>query len=698
MANPVTIGSEFQVNSFTTNDQGDASVTGLADGGFVVTWESFDQDIGITDRGVFGQRFNANGTTRGTEFQINTFTPSDQLDASITSMADGGFCVTWTSYLQDGGFDGIYAQRYKADGTANGSEFRVNSTTAGSQQVSDVAVADNGQYLVTWESYNQDTGGNDFGVFGQKFYADGTLWGGEFQINSHAAGDQSSSSVAKTIDDGFVVVWTSTGQDGSLSGIFGQAYNADGTTNGGEFQVNTFTAGNQLEGSVTGLQSGGFIVTWSSYNQDAGGNDLGIFGQRFDADGMRVGTEFQVNTFTPNHQSNSDVMSLADGGYLVTWQSSAQDGSFYGVFGQRYHMDGTKNGTEFRINTTTANDQDLPAIGLLANGNIVIAWDTFNQDTGVNDDAVFAQLYSIDHFTAGNDVVRLPEIGPSGGWKALGGDDIVLGSEGADNIDGGNGSDFLFGGGGDDTITGGDGNDTVQAGTGVDTVNGGMGDDYITAGLGNDTIEGGDGSDYLYGQGGDDIINAGAGAMDVSLGDDGNDTINGEGGMDYMYGYAGNDTLRGGAGDDVAYGGAGNDELYGDDGADWLFGEAGNDKLFGGAGADLLMGGAGTDEITGGSGNDWMWGGDMTGAGDGVKDTFFFAANWGGDVVWDFENGTDRLDVSGAGITSFADLSIGTFGQFSTITSASGDIIYLRGAGDVAIAESSIDASDFIFA
>ncbi len=351
---------------------------------------------------------------------------------------------------------------------------------------------------------------------------------------------------------------------------------------------------------------------------------------------------------------------MADGGFIVTWESFAQDGSDYGIYGQRFNANGTTNGAEFQVSTYTAGNQRYTVATILENGDLVVTWTSLGQDT--SGEGIFAQRFSIDLFTAGDDMVYLPAISPTGGWQALAGDDRVIGSDSADTVDGG------------------------------------AGDDYVTGGDGMDTIDGGDGSDYLYGQGGDDTINAGDGAMGVSLGDDGNDTINGEAGMDYMYGYAGNDTLRGGAGDDVAYGGTGNDELYGDDGADWLFGEAGNDKLFGGAGADLLMGGAGTDEITGGAGNDWMWGGDMTGAGDGVKDTFFFGAAWGGDVIWDFEDGKDILDVSGAGITSFADLTIGTFGQFTTITSATGDIIYLRGAGDVAVAESSIEASDFIFA
>ncbi len=650
MANPAKLGTEFQVNSFVPDGQKNASVTGLTDGGFVVTWESYNQDAGITDNGVYGQRYNGDGTRAGTEFQINSVTADDQGNVAVTGLTGGGFVVTWQSFGQDGSYTSVHGQRYNGDGSPAGTEFQINSHTLSYQD--DVAVAGlaDGGFIVTWESLNQDDPGNvNDGIYGQRYNGDGSPAGTEFQINTHTLSYQDNVAVASLADGGFIVTWESLNQDapGQFDdGIYGQRYNGDGTRAGTEFHISTETESYQQIVAVTGLVGGGFVVTWQSYNQDAGVNDNGVYGQRYNSDGTRTGTEFQINTQTTGSQEESDVTALADGGFVVTWQARNQvnGADTDGIYGQRYNADGTRNGTEFLINTRTAENQNLPSVSVLANGNIIVVWESYNQDAGGNDEGVFAQMFSVDLFTAGDDMVYLPAIGPSGGWQALGGDDYVIGGDAADSVDGGDGSDWLYGGSGDDTI------------------------------------------------------NAGAGAMDVSLGDDGNDTINGEGGMDYMYGYAGNDTLRGGAGDDVAYGGAGNDELYGDDGADWLFGEAGNDKLFGGAGADLLMGGAGVDEITGGAGNDWLWGGDMTGAGDGVADTFIFGSSWGGDVIWDFENGTDRLDVSGAGITSFADLTIGTFGQFTTITAASGDIIYLRGAGDVAIAESSVDAADFIFA
>ena len=145
------------------------------------------------------------------------------------------------------------------------------------------------------------------------------------------------------------------------------------------------------------------------------------------------------------------------------------------------------------------------------------------------------------------------------------------------------------------------------------------------------------------------------------MGDDGNDWLVGgtstENETDYLYGGAGNDSFEGGAGTDYIYGGAGNDYasvttggndwFYGGDGNDYYYGSNAGERYFGDAGDDVLLGYGGNDIITGGSGQDDLYGG----AGG---DTFVFNAtsdspNYGStyaDVIWDFQQGQDRLDVS----------------------------------------------------
>ncbi|MBB3232166.1 Ig-like domain-containing protein [Halomonas stenophila] len=175
----------------------------------------------------------------------------------------------------------------------------------------DIAALPDGGYVQVWSS--QD--GSGWGVYGQRYAEDGTAVGSEFLINTHTSNDQRDVAVTSLVDGGFVVTWSSDDQDGSGWGIYGQRYAADATAVGNEFQINTTTTSNQLYPSIASLADGGFVAAWESYNQD--GSSYGIYGQRYAADGTAVAGEFQISTYTQSSQVYPSVASLSDGGFVV---------------------------------------------------------------------------------------------------------------------------------------------------------------------------------------------------------------------------------------------------------------------------------------------------------------------------------------------------------------------------------------------
>jgi hypothetical protein len=103
---------------------------------------------------------------------------------------------------------------------------------------------------------------------------------------------------------------------------------------GTEFQANNYTTGDQVNPSVAMDSDGDFVVVWESSGQD--GSSEGIFARRFDSAGALVGAEFQVNSYTTSSQSRPSVATDSDGGFIVVWESLGQDGSGRGVFAQRF--------------------------------------------------------------------------------------------------------------------------------------------------------------------------------------------------------------------------------------------------------------------------------------------------------------------------------------------------------------------------
>ena len=73
----------------------------------MITWLSKGQDG--SDYGVYAQRYNAAGVAQGTEFQVNTYTTNYQLNSSVAMDSDGDFVIAWESSSQDGSTNGIFA-------------------------------------------------------------------------------------------------------------------------------------------------------------------------------------------------------------------------------------------------------------------------------------------------------------------------------------------------------------------------------------------------------------------------------------------------------------------------------------------------------------------------------------------------------------------------------------------------------------
>ena len=287
----------------------------------------------------------------------------------------------------------------------------------------------------------------------------------------------------------------------------------------------------------------------------------------------------------------------------------------------------------------------------------------------------------------------------------------ITGTGEDDKISGAAGKDTLIGGDGNDSLNGGDGNDSLSGGAGKDTLFGGKGSDIFVYnnGDGNDIIE-----DYSEDDGDkiqiasgtvssittskkNVIFTVGKGKLTVQNASEQLITYIDSAGEEKIYtnkpaiyneagtsatltanytddeftpteyadvkstlltidasavqsdlkitgnkkannitGSTQDDFIDGAAGADVIYGGAGADTLYGNAGNDKLYGDAGNDSLSGGAGADTLEGGAGSDKLTGGDG----------------ADIFVYNNGDGADVITDYEEGVDKIQIASGSITS----------------------------------------------
>ena len=261
-----------------------------------------------------------------------------------------------------------------------GDEFLLNTTVASFQYHSSLAQLADGRLVATWTDESQspdDPSGT--AIRSQIFNSDGSTSVGEFLVNTTTTNDQFDPSVAALNGGGFVVAW----QTAATDDIHAQIFDANGSTSGAEFLVNTATTNTQGHASITALAGGGFVVSWTDTSGSP--DDLSahaVRAQVYAANGATVGSEFLVNTTTVGGQLYSDVAALPDGRFVIAWMDSSHvgdDSSGHAIRAQVFNGDGSTSGGELLVNTTATADQIVPSISVLADGRFVVAWDDNSQ-------------------------------------------------------------------------------------------------------------------------------------------------------------------------------------------------------------------------------------------------------------------------------------------------------------------------------
>jgi Ca2+-binding RTX toxin-like protein len=547
------------------------------------------QAIAVTVTDVFDSMVHA---TRTAQVRVNADTPGDQVAPAMAATANG-LVTAWV----DQQTLALRAQFLAADGTRIGSELTI-ATLNGTPEAFNGPVLtqlSGGNTVLAWVDINHT-------IKAQLIAPNGALLGDAFSLvtTPTSAGSPTQPALTALPGGGFVAAWQAfAGADSDGTAIRAQLYDATGNKLGAEIAVNTATAGNQTDPSISALAKGGFVVTWTDASGTLGDNSgTAVKGQVFSSSGAKLGSELLINTHTSWNQDTASVLGLANGTFVVTWQdSTGVDNSLDAIKAQVFSATGAKLGAEILVSSSESSaDEVQPAITALANGGFAISW----HDSG--DVQLFAQLFYATGAKAGSvfkpttDTVNTLQ--PSvlagladgslaslwhSGSTALGDSDGSIALH-VDTVQVPAGTVTITGSAANDVLNGTFYNDKLLGGDGADKLNGGSGTDTLVGGAGDDRLYGGDGSDvasYAGAAGGVTVSLAITAAQDtIGAGIDTLNSIENLGGSSYA------------------------DHLTGSSGSNYLVGGNGNDTLDGGAGNDLLVGSAGADTLTGGTGND----------------------------------------------------------------------------------------------
>lgn len=195
--------------------------------------------------------------------------------------------------------------------------------------------------------------------------------GAEYQLTRGVLGDQVRPRVSLDERGGWLL-WQDAAIDGQGLGIAGTRLGPmGGATQGATFAVNQVAEGDQENPAVVALPEGGAFAVWQGGRQGFSR----IFGRRLGANGLPSGDEVGISQGDGEHQIDPAVALLGDGSIIVAWASYRQDGSqAYDIFGRRLNLAGQPLSSEFRINATLGLNRRSPAVAGLPGGGFLCAW------------------------------------------------------------------------------------------------------------------------------------------------------------------------------------------------------------------------------------------------------------------------------------------------------------------------------------
>jgi Ca2+-binding RTX toxin-like protein len=579
---------EFVVNTTVLGNQDQSSVTSLADGGFVVTW----RDDAPTDSLIRWQRYDAAGIKVGGEIPVASLDgEGDQTLPDVVQLGDGNLWFVNQDFdgLTD---DDINGSVYSSTGAFLRPQSPQNSSGLQHQTPSIASQRANGSVAVF---YSPSDNGGDIKM--TIFNAAGTITSTTAAVNTTTAGLQFAPVVASnTFGSLFTVVW----QDVDTQTVRAALFDEGGFLQGQEFIVGQTDSLVSATPVVEWLDSTRFVIAWQTAFLSIIKFQIYQWSGEVTASPVHISNQIQVSTI--GSAETPQIVALPNGGFVVAWNSSfSQVETGDGISLQVFDGVGGKIGGEILVNTTTIGAQDSPSIAALADGRVVVSWTDMSTGTADIRMQIVDPRDGIIDGTAGADKLYGHD-GAVDQITGFGGSDTIYGLAGADTIDGGAGIDQLYGGRGDDTVSGGADTDYIYGDLGDDEQYGELGNDLIYSGSGSDLMDGGSGSDTAYYTAEklgavinllDQTLNAGSAAGDTFVS------------IERVFGSVTAD-----------------DNITGDNVSNTLLGNGGADTLKGAGGADVLRGGIGLDTLDGGADGDLFQ---------------YTATNEVGDVIINFE-------------------------------------------------------------
>ncbi|MBY4676807.1 DUF4214 domain-containing protein [Marinobacterium arenosum] len=419
---PQTGSDVLIAHSTSTDPQFGAEIAVLPDGTFMVAWS---ERVAL---GVLQDYFSIFSST-GDAILLDASLSNDSSDRRSVSdilAVEDRFLMVWRA--SGNGDYNYYATLFDTDGNVVTPKTHFASFDSGLRSIS-LWQNDDNRIVAGYSNWSSSFSGgsDDWDVAGALYELRGnTLVNvrSEVLLNASLPENQEGAQIAQLADGRHIAVWDSDNGNGVNSSVLYYRFLDSSLSPKGDQQLvaeppsdSSMTVSNQ----VVALASGGFAVVWQQRDQAVEGyedywavGDYFVYYRVFDADGVPMAEPVRISSGEVKDEFRPQMTKLADGNFLVTWNSHPLADDPWQINGQYFDQNFTPLGNGFELAQYRDGSPIYtePKIEPLENGGFLLAWDDLSETATEDsqDTDVFVQIFG-PTIVAPSDAIlsRLPQ-------------------------------------------------------------------------------------------------------------------------------------------------------------------------------------------------------------------------------------------------------------------------------------------------
>ncbi len=286
-------------------------------GGAIITWIDYRNDVSFNNTDIFAQKINAAGQLQWAANGVAVCTNTTNQRSTRMALFGTGAVFVWSDDRNGSTNSDIYAQLINDNGSSAWTANGIPVCNAASYQIDPNLIANGSNAaIISW----LDNRSGNYNVYAQRIDASGIAqWTANGVGVSITAGSKGTARIVSDGSSGAIISWEDTRS--GASDVYAQRVNASGTAQWAANGIVVSNASNlQSQPELIADQNGGAILFWLDYRNGTDFSVRDVYAQRIDGSGASLWTANGLAICTaPTSQQWYKLVSDGQNGAFFTW-------------------------------------------------------------------------------------------------------------------------------------------------------------------------------------------------------------------------------------------------------------------------------------------------------------------------------------------------------------------------------------------